>query len=221
MAAQNRLRVLLRANRLIIRDLALPALLRRIVAAACDLVDARYGALGVLSPTGGLAEFVTVGVDEETAARIGHLPEGKGLLGALIDDPRPIRLRRIDSDPRSVGFPEHHPPMSSFLGVPVRVRAEVFGNLYLARDDEREFTEEDEELVASLAPPPVSRSRTPGSKRPVAGRTGWPRPPRSPSSCCQTRARSRFGDRPARAAGGDADAVNVVLLHPERPSAHG
>ena len=151
LAEQNRLRVLLRANRLIVRDLALPALLRRIVAAACELVDARYGALGVLSPTGGLAEFVTVGIDEETAARIGHLPEGKGLLGALIDDPRPIRLRRIDSDPRSIGFPEHHPPMSSFLGVPVRVRAEVFGNLYLTRDDDREFTEEDEELVASLA----------------------------------------------------------------------
>src|SRR5512133_2280961 len=132
MAAQSRLRGLLAANQMIIGDLALPVVLRRIAQAACRLVNARYGALGVLSPAGGLEEFIHVGVDQETVDRIGHLPTGKGLLGALIDDPRPIRLRWISDDPRSSGFPPGHPPMASFLGVPIRIRDEVSGNLYLA-----------------------------------------------------------------------------------------
>ncbi|MEO8749449.1 MAG: GAF domain-containing protein, partial [Allobranchiibius sp.] len=102
-------------------------------------------------PEGGLEQFITTGIDERTAALIGPLPEGKGLLGALIEDPRPIRLRCLGDDLRSVGFPPHHPPMLAFLGVPIRVRGQVFGNLYLTRDDEREFSVEDEELVASLA----------------------------------------------------------------------
>ena len=152
LATQGRLRGLLAANRTITADLTLPTVLRRIVEAGCQLVRARYGALGVLAPDGGLAEFVHVGLDERTVARIGHLPEGKGLLGALIDDPRTIRLRSIDDDPRSVGFPPHHPPMTSFLGVPVLVRGKVFGNLYLTeRIDGGEFTADDEELVAALA----------------------------------------------------------------------
>ena len=152
LATQGRLRGLLAANRTITADLTLPTVLRRVVEAGCQLVRARYGALGVLAPSGGLAEFVHVGLDEQTVARIGHLPEGKGLLGALIDDPRTIRLRSIDDDPRSVGFPPHHPPMTSFLGVPVLVRGKVFGNLYLTeRIDGGEFTAEDEELVAALA----------------------------------------------------------------------
>ncbi len=151
LAAQGRLRALLTANSSVIADLALPLVLRRIVAAACELVNARYGALGVLAPGGGLAEFVQVGMDDETVARIGHWPEGKGLLGALIDDPRPIRLRELADDPRSVGLPEHHPPMRGFLGVPVRVREEVFGNLYLSEPAAGEFTAEDEELVTALA----------------------------------------------------------------------
>jgi two-component system, NarL family, sensor histidine kinase DevS len=152
LATQGRLRGLLAANRTITADLTLPTVLRRIVEAGCQLVRARYGALGVLAPSGGLAEFVHVGLDEQTVARIGHLPEGKGLLGALIDDPRTIRLRSIEDDPRSVGFPPHHPPMTSFLGVPVLVRGKVFGNLYLTeRIDGGEFTAEDEELVAALA----------------------------------------------------------------------
>lgn len=150
MAAQSRLRGLLRANRMIVGDLALPIVLRRIVEAACELVHARYGALAVIAPGGGLEEFIHVGIDDDTVARIGHLPEGKGLLGALIDDPRPIRLHQIADDPRSVGFPPHHPAMSSFLGVPIRVRGEVFGNLYLT-GHERAVSAEDEELVASLA----------------------------------------------------------------------
>ena len=152
LATQGRLRGLLAANRTITADLTLPTVLRRIVEAGCQLVRARYGALGVLAPDGGLAEFVHVGLDEGTVARIGHLPEGKGLLGALIDDPRTIRLRSIEDDSRSVGFPPHHPPMTSFLGVPVLVRGKVFGNLYLTeRIDGGEFTADDEELVAALA----------------------------------------------------------------------
>ena len=151
MAAQGRLRGLLRASQMVTRDLDLPAVLRRIVEAARELVGARYAALGVISPAGGLAEFVHTGMPADTAARIGHLPEGKGLLGALIQDPRPIRLRRIGSDPRSVGFPPGHPPMNSFLGVPIRIRDEVFGNLYLSESTKGEFSAEDEELTLALA----------------------------------------------------------------------
>jgi signal transduction histidine kinase len=150
-AAQGRLRGLLVANRMIIADLDLPVVLRRIVEAACQLVHARYGALGVLDPVGGLQEFIHVGIDDETAERIGPLPAGKGLLGALIDDPRPIRLRAMSDDHRSTGFPPEHPPMTSFLGVPLRVRDEVFGNLYLAEAESGEFTAEDEDLVTALA----------------------------------------------------------------------
>jgi signal transduction histidine kinase len=151
MAARDRLRGLLRANRLIIGELTLPVVLRRIAEAARDLVQARYAALGVLGPDGGLEQFIHVGVDEEMVARIGHLPEGKGLLGALIDDPRAIRLANLADDPRSVGFPEGHPPMRSFLGVPIRIRDEVYGNLYLTEREGGPFTAEDEELVAALA----------------------------------------------------------------------
>jgi signal transduction histidine kinase len=150
-AARDRLRGLLRANRLIIGDLALPIVLRRIAGAARDLVQARYAALGVLGPDGRLEQFIHVGVDEETVDRIGHLPEGKGLLGALIDDPHPIRLADLADDPRSVGFPEGHPRMTSFLGVPIRIRDEVYGNLYLTEREGGPFTAEDEELVAALA----------------------------------------------------------------------
>lgn len=148
--SQSRLRGLLRANQMIVSDLALPMVLRRIVEAACELVQAPYGALGVLAAGGGLQQFIHVGMDEETVARIGQLPEGKGLLGALIDDPRPIRLQVMADDPRSVGFPAHHPPMGSFLGVPIRVRDEIYGNLYLT-GHEGEVTADDEELVLSLA----------------------------------------------------------------------
>lgn len=151
MLAQSRLRGLLSANKMITGDLELPVLLRHMVQAACRLVNARYGALGVLAPDGGLSEFVNVGIDEATVARIGPLPSGKGLLGALIDDPRPIRLRHMTDDLRSVGFPPEHPAMNSFLGVPVRVRNEVFGNLYLTEAASGEFTAEDEELVTALA----------------------------------------------------------------------
>jgi signal transduction histidine kinase len=151
MAAQNRLRGLLRANQLISGHLALPELLRGIVEAARELVGARYAALGVIAPDGGLAEFVHSGMPADAVERIGHLPQGKGLLGALIEDPQPIRLLRIGDDPRSSGFPKGHPPMDSFLGVPIRVRSEVFGNLYFAESTKQAFSAEDEDLARALA----------------------------------------------------------------------
>ncbi|HEX8094716.1 GAF domain-containing protein [Jatrophihabitans sp.] len=149
---QAKLNGLLAANEAIMGHLELPVVLRQIVRAACNLVDARYGALGVINPDGdGLEQFVYEGIDDETAARIGSLPTGRGLLGALIQDPRPIRLKRIADDPRSVGFPAHHPPMDSFLGVSITVRSSVFGNLYLTGRRHGDFTEADEELVRAVA----------------------------------------------------------------------
>ena len=134
-------------------DLDLPSMLERIVQAAVDLVDARYGALGVLDDTGArLSQFITVGVDPETRAAIGHLPEGHGILGLLIVDAKPLRLPDLREHPDSYGFPPHHPPMRSFLGVPILVRDEVFGNLYLTDKTSADaFTDVDEELVVGLA----------------------------------------------------------------------
>jgi signal transduction histidine kinase len=143
---------LLAANEAIMGHLELPVVLRQIVHAACVLVDARYGALGVINPDGdGLEQFVYEGIDSETAARIGSLPRGEGLLGALIEDPHPIRLSRISDDARSVGFPANHPPMDSFLGVPIKVRDSVFGNLYLTGRRNGDFTDSDEELIRAVA----------------------------------------------------------------------
>jgi signal transduction histidine kinase len=133
-------------------DLELAQLLQRIVAAACWLVDARYGALGVLGDDRLLAEFVHDGIDAETVAAIGHLPEGHGVLGVLISDPQPLRLRELAKHAASVGFPPNHPPMHNFLGVPVLVRGQVWGNLYLCeKDSAEEFTADDEQLVIALA----------------------------------------------------------------------
>lgn len=151
MSVQGRLRALLGANQAIVASLPVPDLLRRTAQAACELAHARYGAFGLIDPTGGLEQFVYVGVDEVTAAEIGHLPEGKGLLGVPIEDPLPIRLHDIADDPRSVGFPAAHPPMASFLAVPVWVRGVAFGNLYLTERRGGDFTAEDEELVSALA----------------------------------------------------------------------
>jgi signal transduction histidine kinase len=149
--AQDRLRRLLSSNRDIVGELSLPTVLQRIVEAARELVGARYAALGVISPDGMLEQFIHVGMDAETVGVIGELPKGRGLLGALIQDPHPIRLPRISDDERSSGFPPGHPPMDSFLGVPIRSRNEVYGNLYLTGRESGEFTVEDEDLVLSLA----------------------------------------------------------------------
>ena len=132
--------------------LELGATLRRIVKAATELVDAKYGALGVLNPDGTLGEFVHVGLDQATVDRIGEFPAGRGILGLLIDHPVPIRLDELATHPSSAGFPPGHPEMSSFLGVPVRVRGEVFGNLYLTeKRGGGGFTSEDERTVMALA----------------------------------------------------------------------
>jgi signal transduction histidine kinase len=127
--------------------------LHRIVELATDLVDARYGALGVLDPAGErLAEFLTVGIDDEARRSIGHLPEGHGILGVLILDARPLRLSDLSRHPESAGFPPNHPPMTSFLGAPILVRGRVFGNLYLTeKTTGPEFTATDEQLVMGLA----------------------------------------------------------------------
>lgn len=134
-------------------DLDLPAMLRRIVHSATDLAGATYGALGVLDESHTrLAQFITIGIDDETYEAIGDLPEGHGILGLLILDAKPLRLGDLRSHPDSYGFPANHPPMKSFLGVPIRVRGEVFGNLYLTdKVDAPTFSEVDEELVVGLA----------------------------------------------------------------------
>jgi signal transduction histidine kinase len=152
-AGPRSLRQLLDAVLTVGSDLDLPAMLQRIVQAAVDLVDARYGALGVLDESRSrLAQFITVGVDDETHRAIGHLPEGHGILGLLILDAQPLRLPDLREHPDSYGFPPNHPPMRSFLGVPIRVRDEVFGNLYLTDKTSAEvFTDVDEELVIGLA----------------------------------------------------------------------
>jgi len=116
-----------------------------------DLLDARYGALGVIGTDRRLEQFIHVGIDADLAAQIGPLPDGKGLLGVLIDDATPVRLKRLSEDSRSSGFPNHHPPMDSFLGVPIRVGEEVFGNLYLTESSRGEFSAEDEDLALALA----------------------------------------------------------------------
>ncbi|MHC5796412.1 sensor histidine kinase [Lacisediminihabitans sp. FW035] len=151
LATQGRLRALLRANLAVVEHLELPVVLERIVQAAVELVGSQYGALGVIAPGGGLEQFIHVGIPPEEATVIGHLPEGHGLLGALIDDPRPIRLEHLHDDARSSGFPASHPAMESFLGVPIRVRDSVYGNLYLSNQASGSFSREDEQLVESLA----------------------------------------------------------------------
>jgi signal transduction histidine kinase len=150
--SRERLRALLDAVVGVGADLDLRSTLERIVVAACRLAGARYGALGVIGPDRTLVEFITHGIDAEQQRAIGDLPRGHGVLGLLIEDPRPIRLPDITAHPRAYGFPPNHPPMGSFLGVPVRIRDQVFGNLYLAdKRDGGEFTDDDEELMVALA----------------------------------------------------------------------
>jgi signal transduction histidine kinase len=156
-ATRGRMQGLLDAVLAVASGVELEATLRRIVQAAVDLVDARFGALSVLAPTGGISRFVYIGLDEQTRAKMGPLPEGKGLLGQLIIGEHPLRMPDLSRHEASVGFPPHHPPMRTFLGVPVRVGNAVFGNLYLTEkvgpenDGSGEFTADDEVLVEALA----------------------------------------------------------------------
>jgi signal transduction histidine kinase len=149
---RDRLDGLVEAMLVVTSGLELDATLRTIVHTAIELVDARYGAVGVRGDDHELVEFIYEGIDEDTRQLIGHLPEGRGVLGVLIDQPKPIRLDNINQHPASVGFPPNHPPMRTFLGVPVRIRDEVFGNLYLTdKSDGQPFSEDDEVLVQALA----------------------------------------------------------------------
>ncbi|WP_330280669.1 GAF domain-containing protein [Streptomyces sp. NBC_00569] len=149
---RDRLKGLLEAVMSVGRELDLPQVLRGIVEAAVILVDAEYGALGVIGDDKKLAQFLTVGISDELRARIGELPSGHGILGELIRHPEPLRLSELSEHPASYGFPRHHPPMRSFLGVPIRVRDDVFGNLYMTeKRSGSDFDAEDEAVLSTLA----------------------------------------------------------------------
>ncbi len=151
--ATDRLRVLVDAGISLTSELSLDVLLQRIVDTAAELTGARYAALGVIDPSGqSLERFLTSGVDEATHQAIGELPRGRGILGVLIREARPLRLHDLADDPRSVGFPRNHPPMRTFLGVPILLRSTAYGNLYLTeKESGGDFTAEDEELTQVLA----------------------------------------------------------------------
>lgn len=148
-----KLRRVLEATLLIESNLELPEVLRHVVEEACSMTGARYGALGVLDEEKqALSDFITVGLSDEDETTIGQRPTGRGVLGLLIADPKPLRINEIGTHPDSFGFPPDHPPMTSFLGVPIKVRDEVYGNLYLAdKIGWSEFTHDDEALVGALS----------------------------------------------------------------------
>jgi signal transduction histidine kinase len=152
-STEGRLRALLEATTAIASELSLEALLLRLVTTAAELTHAQYAALGVIDRSGRqLERFLTTGVDDETHEAIGDLPRGRGILGALIDDAKPLRLHDLGEDPRSVGFPANHPPMHTFLGVPILLRGVAYGNFYLTEKAAGEdFTDEDQEIVTLLA----------------------------------------------------------------------
>src|SRR6059036_2731626 len=149
---QDRKDVLLEVGLTLASELSLPIVLQRIVDLAAQVTDARYGALGVLGAEGDLEEFITTGVSARQRKAIGPLPRGRGVLGLLIHEPRPVRINNIADHPQSVGFPANHPPMRSFLGAPVQAMGRVFGNIYLAeKRSADEFSQEDEDALVVLA----------------------------------------------------------------------
>ncbi|QBJ97490.1 GAF domain-containing protein [Rhodococcus sp. ABRD24] len=151
-ATPAQLRELLEAVLMVGAGLELDSILQRIVQSATTVLGARYGALGVRGPDGGLSEFVYEGITPEERSRMGHLPEGRGLLGLLMEHPRPVRIAHLGEHPASVGFPPNHPPMNSFLGMPIIVRGHVFGSIYLTeKRTGPEFTDADETILAALA----------------------------------------------------------------------
>ena len=149
---ETRLRRLLEVGRTLVSELELEAVLASVLEAARDLTGARYAALGGLNKQrDGLEQFLALGIDQATRKRIGDLPRGHGVLGVLISDPKPLRLTDVGSHPRSYGFPAAHPPMHSFLGVPIKIRDDVYGNLYLTEKLGGDFDEADEQAVIVLA----------------------------------------------------------------------
>lgn len=151
LSSQRRLQTLLDASNVVTSDLDLRHVLRRIAEEALTVADAQFGALGVIAAEGHLEQFIHVGMPKDLSERIGDLPTGRGVLGAVIENNHPIRLMDLTADPRAVGFPAHHPPMNSFLGVPIKIRGETYGNLYLTNRADGPFTAEDEQLVTALA----------------------------------------------------------------------
>jgi len=149
---QDRYERLLEGGLALAADLSLPATLQRIVELAAGLTGARYGALGVLGRDGVITELITTGISDRERAALAHIPHGRGVLGVLIDDARPLRLHDIAEDPRSVGMPPGHPPMRSFLGVPVMASGRVYGNLYLAeKEGGEDFDADDQRGLTLLA----------------------------------------------------------------------
>src|SRR5512133_2056965 len=149
---EQRLRALLDVGRALVSGFDLEVVLERVLTAARELTGARYAALGVLDERGEeLERFLTSGIDEETRHAIGPLPRGRGVLGVLIRDPQPLRIRDVGSHPHSYGFPPGHPPMQTFLGVPIRLRDAIYGNLYLTEKAGGDFAEPDEESLVVLA----------------------------------------------------------------------
>ena len=146
------LRQLIDAGRSLVAELDSTVLLEELLGVAAGVTGARYAALGILAEDRrGLERFLTHGMDVAARARIAEPPQGRGVLGVLVDDPRPLRLADVSRDPRSYGFPAGHPPMGSFLGVPILIRGQAWGNLYLTEKDGGAFTPGDEEAVVVLA----------------------------------------------------------------------
>lgn len=165
---------LLQAVASITSELSLDAVLQQIVEQACELVQARYGALGVLGESGSITKFLTYGISATERERIGALPEGKGILGLLIRHPASIRLRDLSEHPESVGFPPHHPQMKTFLGVPIRLGDEVYGNLYLTeKTDAEEFSADDEATVVQLADYAAAAVSNARAFEDAQGRRAW------------------------------------------------
>ena len=151
-AVESRLRALVEAGIAVTSELSLDAVLQRIVEIAAELTDARYAALGVIDRTGkALEQFLVTGIDERVQEEIGDLPVGHGMLGVLIRTARPLRVPDLGEHPASVGFPPHHPPMRTFLGVPIMLRGVAYGNLYLTEKRDGEFTQQDEDVIVLLA----------------------------------------------------------------------
>ena len=151
--SERELRSLLDVGRALVSELDVEAVLRRVLDTARELTDAKYAALGIIDEAGeGLERFLFIGLDEDDRQRIGPLPRGRGVLGELIRNPAPLRLDDVTTHPRSYGFPAGHPPMRTFLGVPIAIRGEAFGNLYLTdKHGGESFSPTDEELVMVLA----------------------------------------------------------------------
>jgi signal transduction histidine kinase len=148
---EHRLRGLIEVGRSLVSELDMEAVLTRVLEVGRDLTGARYAAIGIVAPGGGLERFLTAGIDEQTRSAIGERPEGLGVLGLLIDRPQPIRLERVGDHPRSFGFPPGHPAMETFLGVPIEIRGRAYGNLYLTEKEGGTFTQADEKSAIVLA----------------------------------------------------------------------